>query len=205
MPSPTLSKGYPFASGATVTPTRLNELVDEATLLCTQTDVLLGRSTSGAGEAEEIPAPAAARTLLACSSAGAQRTALGLGSIATQTASAVALTGGSAALDAYRANNDTVAYGATVTLDFAISEKTAQTLTLAGNVTFATSNRASGACKFLRIIGDGSARTLAFPAGWKFLNAVAPTALAAGKTAILCLNAWGTADTDITASYAVEP
>lgn len=58
------------------------------------TDRLLGRSTAGAGNVEEIPLTAAGRALLDDADTAAQRTTLGLGTIATQAASSVAITGG---------------------------------------------------------------------------------------------------------------
>ena len=58
------------------------------------TDKLLGRSTAGAGSVEEIDCTAAGRALLDDADAAAQRTTLGLGTIATQDASGVAITGG---------------------------------------------------------------------------------------------------------------
>lgn len=58
------------------------------------TDRLLGRSTAGAGNVEEITCTAAGRALLDDASAADQRTTLGLGSMATQAASSVAITGG---------------------------------------------------------------------------------------------------------------
>jgi hypothetical protein len=58
------------------------------------TDRLLGRSTAGAGVVEEIPLTAAGRALIDDADAAAQRTTLGLGTIATQDATAVAITGG---------------------------------------------------------------------------------------------------------------
>lgn len=204
MSSPTISKGYTWANGATVTPSRLNGLVDDATLNFTQTDVLAGRSTSGAGVAEEIACTAVGRAVLAAANAAAQRTALGLGSLATQAASAVALTGGSAGLDVYQANNDSITYGASIQLEFATSAKTTQTITLAGNLTLTTANLASGRCKFIRLVGHSSAATLTVPAGWKFVNSAAPSTLAANKVALLFLMAFGTTDASVVASYAVE-
>ncbi len=47
------------------------------------TDKLLGRSTAGAGDVEELPLTAAGRALLDDADATAQRTTLGLGSLAT--------------------------------------------------------------------------------------------------------------------------
>lgn len=59
------------------------------------TDRLLGRSTAGAGVIEEITCTAAGRALLDDADAAAQRTTLGLGTIATQASSSVSITGGS--------------------------------------------------------------------------------------------------------------
>lgn len=59
------------------------------------TDKLLGRVTAGAGDIEEITCTSAGRALLDDVDAAAQRTTLGLGSIATQAANNVSITGGS--------------------------------------------------------------------------------------------------------------
>jgi hypothetical protein len=93
-------------------------------------------------------------------------------------------------------------YGATVNVDFLGTG--VQCLTLGGNVTFTSSNVAAGRQVLLRILADGSLRTLAFPAGWKFLGGAAPANLAAGKTALLQLVCFGSADADIVARYLVE-
>ncbi len=61
----------------------------------TATDLILGRSTAGSGTVEEIACTSAGRALLDDASASAQRTTLGLGTIATQAANSVAITGGS--------------------------------------------------------------------------------------------------------------
>jgi hypothetical protein len=58
------------------------------------TDRLLGRSSVGAGVVQEITCTAAGRALLDDADAAAQRTTLGLGTIATQSAAGVAITGG---------------------------------------------------------------------------------------------------------------
>lgn len=59
------------------------------------TDRLLGRSSAGAGDIEEITCTAAGRALLDDADAAAQRTTLGLGTIATQASNNVSITGGS--------------------------------------------------------------------------------------------------------------
>lgn len=59
------------------------------------TDRILGRVTAGAGTIEEITCTAAGRAIIDDADAAAQRTTLGLGTMATQAASAVSITGGS--------------------------------------------------------------------------------------------------------------
>lgn len=58
------------------------------------TDRVLGRSTAGAGVVEEIICTAAGRALIDDADSTAQRTTLGLGTLATQNANSVAITGG---------------------------------------------------------------------------------------------------------------
>ena len=59
------------------------------------TDKLLGRSSLGAGVVQEITCTTAGRSLLSGATASAQRTSLELGTIATQAASSVSISGGS--------------------------------------------------------------------------------------------------------------
>jgi hypothetical protein len=101
-----------------------------------------------------------------------------------------------------RSTHSTLTYAATTDID--LDTDGFQTLTLTGNITFTTSNRAAGRSKTIRIVGDSSLRTFTFP-GWTFVGAAAPASLAANKDAILTITAFGTADTDIVAAYAVEP
>ena len=60
-----------------------------------------------------------------------------------------------------------------------------RTLALAGDVTFTSSNRAPARAVAIRIIGDTVERTLTLNEAWKWLGAVKPTVLGAGKVAVL--------------------
>lgn len=72
-----------------------NDAVTFAKMQNIATDKLLGRATAGSGDVEEITCTLAGRALLDDADAAAQRTTLGLGTIATQAASSVTITGGS--------------------------------------------------------------------------------------------------------------
>jgi hypothetical protein len=78
-------------------------------------------------------------------------------------------------------------------------------LTLAGNVTFSGSGYLFGAYVIVRIVCDGTLRTLGFPANWKFVGTAAPASIAANKTALLRLWSFGTTEADVVANYLVEP
>jgi hypothetical protein len=83
------------------------------------------------------------------------------------------------------------------------SDNQLQTDTISSNTTYSTpSNIAIGRSKTVKLLCDGTTRTLSFPA-WKFVG-VKPTEIVANKTAILTLTCFGTTDADIVAGYAVE-
>lgn len=96
--------------------------------------------------------------------------------------------------------------GTTGTIDLNMStlNDTYQSISLTGNPTFTTSNRAAGRTTTIRLVAGGSSRTLSFPS-WVFVGASAPTTLAANKTAILTVTFFGTADTDGVAAYSAQP
>lgn len=105
------------------------------------------------------------------------------------------------AAEAADSNVETLTYAASVELDFGTAED--KTLALTGDVTFTSANLEAGREISVRIVADGSTRALAFPAGWVFLGS-APSDIAAGKTGILSLKAYGSADSDVVAAYSVE-
>lgn len=86
----TSEKAHPDDLVAGVSPNKM----PSAAVAMSATDRVLGRATAGAGAAEELVATALGRALLAAADAAAARASLVLGSMATQDAGAVAVTGG---------------------------------------------------------------------------------------------------------------
>jgi hypothetical protein len=78
-------------------------------------------------------------------------------------------------------------------------------ITLTGDIAFSAVGQLFGSEMQLRILCDGTTRNMSWPAGWKFVGAAAPASIAANKTALLQLWAFGLNDTDIVARYLVEP
>lgn len=140
--------------------------------------------------------------------AATMRSALGLGTaaIADSTAFATAAQGALADTAAQRVfAHDALAYSATVDLDMASLSGLYRTVTMDGALTLTTSNRAAGRNVVLRLLAGASTRSLTFPGGWVFLGAAAPSSIAAGKTAVLSLSFFGSADSDCVAAYSVQP
>jgi hypothetical protein len=97
-----------------------------------------------------------------------------------------------------------LAYAATVDLDMAALDGQMRTITLTGDLTFTSSNRATGRTVVLRLLPGATQRTLNFPADWVFVCAK-PANIAISKTAVLSLTFFGTSNTDCVAAYAVQP
>jgi hypothetical protein len=135
-------------------------------------------------------AASAAKTKLDGIEAGAQ---VNPGVVTTSTAGLQPATGFSA-----------LTYSATTDLDMAALDVQTRTITLTGNITFTTSNRANGRTVTLRLLPGASQRTLTFPVEWPFVGPK-PASLAANKTAILSLTFFGSGDADCVAAYAVQP
>jgi hypothetical protein len=101
----------------------------------------------------------------------------------------------------------TLGTSGTITVD--LSDSMLQTTgSLSGNITsLVTSNRAAGRSSSLRIINGGTNRTVAYSSSWRWVGAkpANPFTLVANKLGVLSLTAFGTAETDIIAAWAVEP
>lgn len=91
-----------------------------------------------------------------------------------------------------------VTYAATTDIDMT---KALQTLSIAGDVTFTTSNKAAGPYVTVIITCDATNRTLTFPGTWIWVGSVAPATLVASKSAILTLICTGTTDATVYAAW----
>jgi hypothetical protein len=99
----------------------------------------------------------------------------------------------------------TLGYAGTVDIDFT-NVNTYRQITLAGDLILTTSNRAAARNKVIFLVGDGSIRTLTFPAGWTFVNASGmPASLAANKTAVLSIVCRDANDSGVLAVYTEQP
>lgn len=90
----------------------------------------------------------------------------------------------------------------TVTLDMNANDF-ATTGTLSGDVTFGSSNRSAGRSATIRVVNGSTLRTLSFPSGWRFVGAK-PVDIAASKTGVLTITAFGPNDADVVAAWGVE-
>ncbi len=104
-----------------------------------------------------------------------------------------------------KTNKSEAGTGLTRDIDFDGSPN--QTVTLSGNTTFTSSNyaAASGEVKIVDVllIGDGSTRTLTFPA-WTWLTST-PASITASKKGLLSLRSYGTTASDVVAAFVEEP
>jgi hypothetical protein len=87
-----------YASGSVLTASVADNAVTFSKIQQVASGVLLGRASAGSGNVESITLTEAGRALLDDADATAQRATLGLGTMAVQAASGVAITGGTAVL-----------------------------------------------------------------------------------------------------------
>lgn len=150
------------------------------------TDKLLGRSSAGAGTIEEIACTAAGRALLDDADAAAQRTTLGLGTLATSSNVNTALTDpvitGTILEDVY-----TITDGAAFEVD--PGNGSVQLITLGANRTPKATNFAAGESLTL-MVNDGTAYTLTWTdttwggSGVAWTGGSAPTLATSGYTVL---------------------
>ena len=97
-----------------------------------------------------------------------------------------------------------VATTGTIALDFLGANF--QTETLTGDPFFITTNRVNGGFLSVRLLPNGSTRTISFSSGWSWLGtAQSSISLGEGKLAVLSLTAYGPNETDVIAVYAAQP
>lgn len=147
----------------------------------------------------------AANNLSDVVSAATSRANLGLGTAAVEDVGffATAAQGALADTALQPSTVEALTPAGSVNLDFADADDFF-TLSISANLTLTTSNLAAGRSKTLKILCDGTPRTFTLPA-WIFVGAAAPTGIAASKTAILTLTAFGAADANVVAAYAEQP
>lgn len=142
-------------------------------------EVIIGRTT-GSGVAQQISCTAAGRTLLAASTAGVQRTALGLGTIATQAANAVAITGGSLASVRVGELTQTITHNASgaLAIDLSLGHYVVVNQSAAiTDVTFSNVPAGQAVTVTIERVKDnsGTSRAITWPAAILFPGGVDPT------------------------------
>lgn len=103
------------------------------------------------------------------------------------------------ATQSFRTYQGALTHAGTVTLDFD-GATTVNSITITGNVTFATSNLATNRTCRLRITGTTTNAVPTFPATWSFLGG-APALITSNTVSMLSLESWGTTDASVVAAY----
>jgi hypothetical protein len=83
------------------------------------------------------------------------------------------------------------------------SEDRIVTRTATGAVSVTGVNYTAGKSITLRIVPGSSSRSLSFPAAWNFVS-FKPTTIAADKTGVLAVTAFGNVESDAVAAWAVQ-
>jgi hypothetical protein len=122
-----------YESGSINTDDIADNAVTFAKIQQVASGVLLGRASAGSGNLETITLTEAGRALLDDADAEAQRTTLGLGTIATQSAGSVTISGGTVSGVTLAANNVTISGGSITDItDLAIADGGTGASTAAG-------------------------------------------------------------------------
>lgn len=103
-------------------------------------------------------------------------------------------------------SHSVVAYNANIALDFNHASNF-HTITLAGAITFTSSNLATMREKIVRVICDGTNRLITFPANWKFVGDLVTAnayTLTANKVLMFSAKAFGATDADVVAAAGVQ-
>lgn len=124
------------------------------------------------------------------------------GPLTFATSKVIASPDGSVSAERFKITGETLAYAASAVLNFSTSQW--KSIALTGNIAFTTAGLEVDREIAIRIVSDGSSRNLSFPVGWVFVGATAPASIAANKTAILSLRAFGSTDAMVVASYVVQ-
>lgn len=145
-------------------------------------DRILGRSSAGAGVVQEITCTAAGRALIDDADAAAQRTTLGLGTIATQASSSVSITGGSLSSVKITDYTEPKTTGSisSGTLTLNLNDAQVFEVSLNANITTLTISNIDATSNTVNaftviFMADGTARTITWPAAVKWPGGTAPT------------------------------
>ncbi len=103
-----------------------------------------------------------------------------------------------------RSVGNSLATSGTIDLDMALLHGSIQTITLAGNPTFTTSNRSAGKEITLVLSAGGSARTLTWPS-WTSVGTTLPTSLSSGKVLVVDVTFLDSTDSGAIASPHTQP
>lgn len=102
---------------------------------------------------------------------------------------------------------NTLTPAATVVIDASPDLPVFNSLSVDQNTTFTTANLGPGRSASVRVVCDGTTRSLTFPTGpggWTWLGSGPPSVLAAGDVGYLSITAYGTTDADVVAAWSYE-
>ena len=96
-------------------------------------------------------------------------------------------------------------YGTTGNIDVDFDQDSLQKVTLnaVANLETAAANKGAGKSIVIKILCDSSARAFSWNSSWVFIGEK-PDSIAANKTALLSMTCFGTNETDVICSYAVQ-